>query len=300
MNRALLALLALFIIQCGIVAFIYWPGGSAEQATATVPFAPFNPDTIDQLIIGDEYDNEVVLTRSGERWIIPGLHGLPADSARIEALLDGFASGSDGWPIAHSTTARQRFQVDDNNYQRRLELDAGGVTVDIFYLGTSPGFGKVHARNGKQEAIFSIALNNFELPAVADKWLDPRLLQVRVPVRIDSDLYHLRLEDGTWLTGTDSIPDDSELTILLTTLKTLEVLGVADEDQARSLADLEADLIMQVESLAGTVTLELIAHGEQYFVYSSEYPLFFQISEYDFTRLAGIDIALVSGAAHGR
>lgn len=300
MNRAVLALLALFVVQCGLVALVYWPGSAGRQAADSIPFAPFDPAALDRLAIGDAYDNEAVLARSGGRWIIPGLHGLPADEGKIDALLKGLAAGNDGWPIAQSPEARRRFQVDTGNYQRRLELAAGGAPAGTFYLGTSPGFGKVHARNGEQESIYSIALNNFEILALADRWLDPRLLQVRVPLRIDSDLYHLRFEDGAWLTGAGSAPDADELAILLTALKNLQVLGVADEDQARSLADWEADLIMEVESLAGTATFELIAHEERYFLKSSEYPLFFEIGEDDFTRLAGIDIGLITGEADAR
>ena len=179
-----------------------------------------------------------------------------------------------------------------------MQLSTGESTAATVFLGTSPGFGKVHARNGEQDAIFSIALNNFELPAVPGEWLDPRILQVRVPVRIDSDLYHLRLEDGHWLAGNGATPDNAELTTLLTTLKTLTVIGVADEDQARSLAETEADVIMGIESLAGEITLELIARDGQYFIYSSEYPLFFEIGELDFERIAGIDITLISGEAN--
>lgn len=300
MNRAVAILLAVFVLQCGIVAYAWWPAGSATQAADHDNFAPFSADNVDRLAIGDAYDNEVVLTRTGRQWALPGLHGLPADGDKINALFDGLNSGNDGWPIARSATARQRFQVGEGNYQRRVSLEAGGIVVGTMYLGTSPGFGKVHARNSEQEAIFSIALNNFEMPAIAGKWLDPRLLQVRVPVRIDSDLYHLRFEDGTWLAGNGAIPDDAELMTLLTALKTLSVLGVADEDQARSLADSEADVIMEIESLAGAVTFELIARDGQYFLHSSEYPLFFEIGELDFMRIAGIDIALITGEANGQ
>ncbi len=299
MNRAVIFLLTTLAIQCGIIAYAWWPTDTSNQATVQDNFAPFNPEDVDRIAIGDAYDNEMVMSRTGEQWSLPGLHGLPADGDRIGGLLAGLAAGNEGWPIARSETARQRFQVGDGNYQRRLQLSAGDNTAATVFLGTSPGFGKVHARNSEQNAIFSIALNHFELPAVPGMWLDPRILQVRVPVRIDSDLYHLRLEDGNWLAGNGSPPDNAELTTLLTTLKTLTVIGVADEDQVRSLAETEADVIMDIESLAGTITLELIARDGQHFVHSSEYPLFFEIGELDFERIAGIDINLISGAANG-
>lgn len=294
MNRTANILLFALIIQCGLAAAVYWPTQSTEKAAASRSFASINPDDIDRLTIGDEYDNEAVLTRPGSHWIIPDLYGLPADASRIDSLLEGLTKSNQGWPIAQTATAQLRFQVADTNYQRRLNLETGDGNASTFYLGTSPGFGKVHARNDEQNAIFSIELNNFDVPALTGKWLDPRLLQVRVPVRIDTDLYHLRFEDGTWLTGNGGTPDEATLLTLITALKTVQVLGVANEDQARDLAGMEADLIMNVESLAGPVTFELFKSGEQHFIHSSEYPLFFQISPPDFTRLAEVNIGLIS------
>jgi hypothetical protein len=43
------------------------------------------------------------------------------------------------------------------------------------------------------------------------------------------------------------------------------------------------------------VTLELITLDGNHFIHSSEYPLFFELSAYDFDRLMGIDFRLVSG-----
>ena len=246
------------------------------------------------MTIGDGYDNEAVLIRSGAHWIIPELHGLPADASKINALLPRLVRQSAGWPVGNSKPAQQRFQVSKTNYQRRLKLGAISADIATIYLGTSPGFGKVHARNADDDAIFPVELNNFDLPAVASKWLDPRLLQVRVPIRIDTDLYHLRLEDGAWLTGNGRLPGEATLLTLLTALKTLEVVGLADEDQARHLAALEADTIMVIESLAGTVTFEFKSWAEQYFVFSDEYPLLFQIGQQDYARLTDIDLGLIT------
>ena len=86
MNRALAVLLAALVIQCGIAAAVYWPAQSPQGAAAGEVFAPFSPGDIDRLTIGDEYDNEVVLARSGAHWVIPGLYGLPADSGREARL----------------------------------------------------------------------------------------------------------------------------------------------------------------------------------------------------------------------
>lgn len=257
--------------------------------------APFSDSAIDEVRIGDEFDNEVILVRSGKQWLLPELQHVPADLAKVEALLHSIIHQAGSWPIARSPVARQRFQVADYYYQRRLTLMSGGEKLGTLYLGTSPGFRKVHARNEDQDAIYSITLNAFEAPAVSGAWIETRLLQVRAPLRIDADLYNLHFENGHWLSGTGGVPDEQELETLISALKTLQVDGVANEDLQRELSAAEADLILQIQSLAGKVTLELLTLNEEHFIHSSEYPLFFKLSAFDFDRLTDIDFRLISG-----
>ncbi len=295
MNRAKTGLLLVLLIQCGIIASLYWPVQSPRTGSTGQGLAAFSIDTIDELRIGDEFDNEAILVRSGEQWLLPDLENLPADPLRVHALLQSITGQPGNWPIAHSPAARQRFQVADYYYQRRLTLLSSGKNVATLYLGTSPGFRKVHARNDSQSAIYGITLDTVAASAVSANWLEPRLLQVRAPLRIDADLYNLHFENGVWRSGTGGVPDERELETLITALRTLQVDGVADEDLQRELFTAEADLVLNVESLAGEMTLELITLGNQHFIHSSEYPLFFTLSAYDFDRLMGIDFRLVSG-----
>ena len=248
-----------------------------------------------QLRVSDEYDNETVITRRGEHWVLPELLGLPADADKVNAML-AVLETDHLWPVAQSTAARQRFQVADYLYQRKLEIASDDGREAVIYLGTSPGFRKVHARNDERDAVLSIALNVHDVPARPDAWLDPRLLQIRAPVGIDADSYSLRFEDGSWVSGFGGKPDPVEVEALLDTLRTLHVEGVASVDTHRELMSAEAALELRVRALAGTVTLELFAADDRYFVLSSEYPLFFRLSRYDFDRLTGIDFSLLSGA----
>jgi hypothetical protein len=265
------------------------------NASTEQMLAPFTDNAIDEVRIGDAFDNEVVLARSGKQWLLPDMGNLPADPAKVDTLLHSVLHQTGNWPIARSPAARQRFQVADYYYQKRMTLLSQGNTLGAIYLGTSPGFRKVHARNENQDAIYSITLDAIEASALSTDWLDPRLLQVRAPLRIDADLYNLRFENGVWLSGTSDTPDERELEALITALKTVQVDGVADEDVQRELSALEADLVLRIQGLAGEVTLDLVSLNNEHFIHSSEYPLFFKLSAYDFDRLTGIDFRLVSG-----
>jgi hypothetical protein len=299
-SRSVIGLLLILLVQCVIVAVIIWPVETAQEGAAKQTLTPFSINEVDELHIGDKFDNEAVLVKSGNQWLIRNLKNLPADTARVDALLRGLTAGEGGWPIAHSQSARQRFQVASHYYQRRLTLLSAGEKLGTLYLGTSPGFRNVHARNASQDAIYSITLSNFETPAVSGSWLDPRLLQIRAPLRVDADLYSLHFKNSLWLSGSGGTPNEGELEALISTLKAIQVEGVAAGDTQRDLAAREADLVLEIQSLAGDMTLELSSLKGEYFIHSSEYPLFFKLNAHDFDRLEGIDVGLISGEKSGQ
>jgi hypothetical protein len=165
--------------------------------------------------------------------------------------------------------------------------------LGTLYLGTSPSFRKVHARLGGQDGIYSIGLSVFDIPGEDEKWLDRRLLQIRTPIRIVADGYSLSREGDHWVSGTGKVPDARELEALLSALRSLQVEGIAGEDLQRDLAEAEAKLVLKVQSLAGETTLEIFNIEGEPFIYSSEYRLFFRLSDYDYDRLTGIDARLL-------
>jgi hypothetical protein len=298
-TRAITVLLLVLLIQCGIAAAVFWPMPDEARNSAAQTLIPVARAQIDEVRIGDEFDNEAVLVRAGERWLLPALDNLPADTDKVESLLQGITAQSLSWPVAHSPAARQRFQVANYYYQRRLTLLSGGQKQGTLYLGTSPGFRKVHARNEGQDTIYSIDLNAFDVPATSDAWLDPHLLQVRAPLRIDADLYNLYLENGQWRSGTGGTPDEQEVETLIAALRSLQVDGVADVDLQRDLAETEADLVLKIQNLAGDTVLELLTLNDAHFIHSSEFALFFKLSALDYDRLTGIDAQRIAGESGG-
>lgn len=295
MSRAVRTLLLILLIQCGIAAALFWPSQAPAPSQVNPGLAGFAPGAVDELRVGDAPNTEVELRRVGERWILPGLEGLPADPAMVTKLVEGLAATGANWPIARSNAARQRFQVADYHHQRRITLLAEDRPLATIYLGTSPGFRKVHARNSEQDAIYSITFNVFDAPGKASAWIDRRLLQVRTPVSITADTYRVQRRDGEWRSATGGKPDERELLALLATLRSLQVDGVAREEVQDQLATEAARLLLQVESLSGNINLALFELDGEHFISSSEYPFFFRLSAYDFDRLSGIDFALLSG-----
>jgi hypothetical protein len=294
-KRAIPGLLLVLLIQLALVAVVYRAGLNPVQTTTDPGSTALDRSRVDALIISGSGGGQARLKKSGERWLLPTLHNLPADAGKVDKLMKALLGPGNDWPVARSTAARQRFEVADYLFRRRIEFLAGDDTLQTVYLGTSPGFRKVHSRVEGRDDIRSLAFNVHDAPTTDSDWIDPRLLQVRTPMRIDADAYSVQREGGEWQSGAGFAPEPRELQALLTALRTLHVEGVADAALVADLEDAEAALVLDIDSLSGRIQLSLFQQDDHYFIRSSEFPVMFSISAYDFDRLTGIDFLLMSG-----
>ena len=258
------------------------------------PLIAFNANLLDEINISDRHDNEVILVRRGEHWILPELEDLPADDRMITDLIDALAYQPHGRPVADTVPARQRFHVAAYHYQRRLTLIGEGELLGTIYLGTSPGFRRVHARNDAGEAIYSVKFNNFDAPAAASSWLQRSLLQISEPDHIKGPGFEVSREGNGWRTPSGVAPDRRELDALLLALASQQIDGVAEEDDQRTLAETEPTLALDIMTASGTERLEYFSLDDGRFVYSRKFPLFFSLSDYDYDRITGIDASVLA------
>ena len=291
-------LLLILLIQCAMVVAMYWPRPQDINSMARPMWQSADPGSVDKVRITDASKQELVLQKSGANWLLPGLHSLPADPEMVTGLLTALTSQSEEWPVAHSAAARQRFQVADYLFQRRIEFFSGSSALGTVYLGTSPGFRKVHARHAERDEIYATNFNVFDAPANDGDWIDARLLQIRTPMRVDADTYSIHREGGEWRSGSGASPDERELLALLSALRSLQVNGVANEVQTQQLQETEADLVLNIDSLSGKITLQLYRLAGVNFIRSSEYPVFFKLGNYAYDQLTSVDIERISGKHH--
>lgn len=143
----------------------------------------------------DEDPNEpVVLSRGDGGWLIGDL---PADGEKVDGLLEQLAALGPGWPVATTAEARERFAVTEDGFRKRVEFTLDDDSSEVLLLGTSPGFKRLHARRPGSDAIYSVALGDFDLPVTADDWLDKALLALEGPVLAASRRGILRVERET-------------------------------------------------------------------------------------------------------
>jgi hypothetical protein len=231
MNRHVKALSLILALQLIVLAAVLvW-----HQRANTAPSGTLltvDRSKINGLTIVDDKGQKVTLRKSGTGWILPDSQGLPADNEKVGQLLDKVLGASAPWPVATSSESAKRFEVTPDKFQREIKLLDGQQVIGDLYLGTSPGFKKVHARRADSDDVYAIAFANYEATARADDWLDKALLKPNGDVTALARPDHWRLQKNgdTWTL--DGAPGEKlkqdVVTDLVNKIANLRVMGVAD------------------------------------------------------------------------
>jgi hypothetical protein len=167
----------LLALQLILVAVVLLTDRGVSGAEETVLLS-FDADAVDEMRIGASEDGAAIaLVKGDDGWRLPD--DFPADADKAREVLSRLSDLRAGWPVATSAAAGKRFEVDPDQHQRHVVLLTEGRAVAELYLGTAPGYQRVHARRADADSIFSVALSNYQLPVKADDWLDKTLLQPR-------------------------------------------------------------------------------------------------------------------------
>ena len=148
-----------------------------------------NTEAINNLKIEDDKQQLVLSKRDGE-WVLPGSGDFPADQSSVQRLLERLADMKKGWPVATTAGAAKRFKVASDVFERKLTLLEDEKAVATLYLGTSPGFRKVHVRPEGDDEVYAVAFNTWELNTSADDWIDQDFVKIQ-----DDDIEQIELHD---------------------------------------------------------------------------------------------------------
>ena len=238
MNERIGLLGGLLAAQLVIIAGLLLASGVGSEAGASQLLA-FDAANVTKLSVSGE-DQTVSLARDGDSWRLED--GLPADGGKISELLADLSDLDAPWPVATSDDSAERFEVTEDNHQRRLLIeDEDGPLADLL-LGTSPGYRRVHARVSGESEVYSIDFANYEAPTDADQWLDKTLLAAKGEVSSIAleGAWQLARQDGGWLI--DGAPADGDAADdLVRRFTGLRVLGTADDEEDAENADKTAD-----------------------------------------------------------
>ena len=260
----------------------------------------FDSADIDRLIVSDA-TTEIELIRVDNGWFVSGV---PAQAQKMADILGKLSSINEPWPVASSQASAERFEVSEENFQRRIRLFRNADKILDLYLGTSPGYQRVHARRAGQNEVYSIPLSNYELGVDPDNWLDKSVLASSdVPSRIElrlssastdssglqgASVETLSFGDNGWLYN-DTAADQNAAVTYANRFTTLQVLGLADP----GLASIERGRISLDEGGGGRMLIiSQLSDDSDYLIAATETGPRYRVATYIAEQLLMADVDL--------
>ena len=241
------------------------------------PFLAFDAATIDALSVSND-EGSVSLAKVDDAWQLPD--GLPADGSKVDRVLEKLADAAGGWPVASKASTAERFEVTEDSHQRHVVIASGDDTLADFYLGTSPGYRKAHARHADEDDVFAITFSNYEAGVEASDWLDKSLLRPAGPLtgveRVDG--FALTKDDeGVWAAADGTALDQGKAETFAGRFTGLSVLGVSDAELPEA-----PKMAFALTDDSGTQTLRIyhLEADDDYVAQSDRLPGAYEMSSY--------------------
>ena len=155
----------LLAVQALLVAVTWWP--SDRSAYVPRPWLEVDVADIDGVeIAARPGENEdlawLALARDGERWTIASKDGYPADTAKVNQLLERLSGMRVRSPIATSAPTHNALKVGEREYGRRVRVRAGDVERE-FVVGAAKSE-SVHVRFAEEDDVYEASpISEFSL-----------------------------------------------------------------------------------------------------------------------------------------
>lgn len=273
-------LFILLIVQLALAIAIYTYRSNAQPEVEAKPLAEFNIENVDKWVISDA-NSQVTLVKSVDSWQLPDLHQLPVDEQKLDGLVEKLKGTKLTWPVATTESSHERFEVAENKFQRRLEFFEGDKKAGEIFLGTSPGFKKVHVRRAGDKDIYAVELSSFELASVTKDWLDTSLLTVKQPVHIRAADYQVQQNGDAWgfVDDADTKVDNAKVASIVNA-----IAGFTVQEVAATKPEGEQTSLM-VKTAVAEWQYDFIKSGEDHYVKRNDRDQYFKISATDYERI---------------
>ena len=251
MNKTVKILAIVLAAQLLLAVGIGLSDRGVSAGNEPVALVSFDAEKIDRITLEGPDDAKVTLARSGGNWVLPDSDKFPANSQKVQQLFERLASLKFTTPVASSVSARERFKVSDEQFERHIAFSEGDDTVARLYLGSSPGMRLIHARSEDSDAIHAVKLSAYDVPVKASDWEDKSVLNLSKSTIAAIEVKGLRIQRSITETGQNnaaeqSSPQHSWQATGLEDGKTLNTEAV--DKLAGLLADLRFDRVLGQEA----------------------------------------------------
>ena len=288
MNKLITWLSIALAVQLMIAGGLLAAQRQSSTENIAQPLLALEQGGIDRVVINAD-ETSVTMAKAEDRWRLDGQENLPVDESKLEGVIDQIETARLSWPVAQTNSSRERLEVADDKYQKRLQLYSGDELVSDLYVGTSPGFRKVHVRRAGEDDVYAVELNSYDLTVKTNDWLDKQALKMDEITQIKGTDFNLKNVDDNWAFVNDETQGDaSQETLeldkdkakeLASAISGLRVQGVADQ------APDETPVEITVSGSDGEVKYQFAEKDDKYYVTRNDIDAVFTLSKYDYERI---------------
>jgi hypothetical protein len=278
-------LILLLVMQLLLIIGVFAYQQNSNLKIDAKPLLEIKTTDIDRLVIQDA-SNKVSLQKSGTEWLLPDQQ-LPVDKQKLEDILQKLGAIQLTWPVTTTSSSHERFEVAGTKFQRRIELFQGDAKKADIWLGTSPGFKKIHVRREGENQVYAVELTSFEFAVTGKDWLQKDLLAIKDANVIRAGDYEIQKSGDNWnfvnqdaSAGKVNAAKAGELANAFNGLQIQE--PVTQVPQGESIK-------VVAKSAAGEFEYDFITAGNNYFVKRNDRSTHFKISQNEFERIARVD-----------
>ncbi len=308
MSRSIKLLLLLLVLQAGLVAWVNLPGEDPGAFEADRTLLSLDVESVDTVTIEQMSAAPLRLARKDAGWTLPEMGDFPVSSAKIEQFTEKLLGARRSWPVGKTMVAARQFKVTPDQFERRVRLLRGTDVLGDVFLGSSPGFRKVHARLDGDQHTYAIDFNAFDAPVDADPWYDTEILKTAVEdiARIDLGVYALKADDGGF--QVQGLRENEETDTEPVRQFVERVTGVDFKDvlfnDGKALFEAGKPVLeYTIEMKEGSTikhTVVSAEDGDDYILKSSAWPHYFKVDREGFDELRNTSrVQLVKGIVSG-
>jgi hypothetical protein len=180
MNPTHRVLAGLLAAQVGLVAFTWWPDASSQvEAHALIEAKKESVSAITITGKPSEGTTEppVRLVREGARWVVASNEGFPADSTKIDEMVDKLLAIKVGSPLSTTAASLDALKVGDKEFGKKVDIEAGGqVTSLVIGAGSSS---TIHVRRASDNDVYEgRGLSEWSISSTARSYWNTEYVQV--------------------------------------------------------------------------------------------------------------------------
>ncbi len=295
MNRITTILVAVLVVQGALAFTLNLTGDDYSAFQPEEKLLTVELSTLDAITI-EEGDKTLRLEQTEGAWNLPVLANFPVSQIKFEQVLGQLSQLEKGWPNATTEEAAVRFKVSKEHFERKLTLYKGEAIAQTLFIGTSPGFRKVHVRIDGDNSIYTVEFSAFELSVKPNDWANQSKLHISENelIKVELPSFTLTRDGETFLVENlkeNEVTASQEVSSLIHKLERinyLEVLGGENRELYNQSVPEFAYILLLKDNKQLTYSFSKPKGWSDYVLKRSDLGYFFKVSADTVKQIKGV------------